>query len=697
MQVTPTMAEGSGKIGYTYSELALKNPGFSGQLVGDCNFKARLKKIDNALGRNVIPNMDISKPSKMKIHKEISTIGLQNMGGEINLNQNVTISDIRPVDPQMTKQQQMGQEEKYKLFVSTLLGIGGDCSVTPPGAMSILSWNCGGLGTPWAVQALKRLKHAQCEEVVKEAWETGLQLGTVNPIESCLEGCRIALTKWNSQVFGHIGKKLDQVQRKLQTLEAHAIGLANKDQISETRRELNKLYAMEEDMWYQKAWSNWAKSSDKNTRYFHEKASSRNKKNTILGLVDESNQWQEDPELIKGIAINYYKKLFSSANTIIQEELLDAIDAHVTKPMNVVLVRDFQAEEVRKAIKQMHPMKAPGPEEECAEFMRILQVYEASTGQQLNRNKTSLFFSSNTPQETQDSIKQMFGAEERLANKLSGWKEKLLSSASKEILIKAVAQAVPAHTMSCFLLPKSLCDEMTRMVRNFWWEQRGEEQQMAWMRWEKLCEPKNMGGMGFRDLKAFNLALLAKQGWRLQQGRQSLYNRVVECKGDFLDIVWPCEMTQSNDSNLLEMILMIAWGIWKNCNEVRHGGRRFITAEIAHQAKKLLEDFSAAQEAALHHQDTPPSTDRWIPPPSGWYKGRVVAAMSKKLELPLGPLEVEAKAMETAATFATDIGLQDVIFEGDSSMVCSALQGDSEASPAIANIIAGTLQHLQQI
>ena len=41
--------------------------------------------------------------------------------------------------------------------------------------------------------------------------------------------------------------------------------------------------------------------------------------------------------------------------------------------------------------------------------------------------------------------------------------------------------------------------------------------------------------------------------------------------------------------------------------------------------------------------------------------------------------------------------LQDVIFEGDSSVVCLALQGESEASPAIANIIAGTSQHLQQI
>ena len=104
-------------------------------------------------------------------------------------------------------------------------------------------------------------------------------------------------------------------------------------------------------------------------------------------------------------------------------------------------------------------------EKEGAEVQRILQVYKSSKGQQLNRNKMALFFSQNTPTSTQEAIKSMFGAQvikphesylglpsligkskkntfaqlkQKLASKLAGWKEKLLSNVGKEVLIKAI-------------------------------------------------------------------------------------------------------------------------------------------------------------------------------------------------------------------------------------------------------------------
>ena len=93
-----------------------------------------------------------------------------------------------------------------------------------------------------------------------------------------------------------------------------------------------------------------------------------------------------------------------------------------------------------------------------------------------------------------------------------------------------VAQAIPTYTMSCFRLPDSLCEELTSMIRKFWWGQQKEEKRIAWLSWEKLCVPKSCGGMGFKQLKYFNMALLAKQGWRLQTNPNSLVYRVLKAR-----------------------------------------------------------------------------------------------------------------------------------------------------------------------
>ena len=94
---------------------------------------------------------------------------------------------------------------------------------------------------------------------------------------------------------------------------------------------------------------------------------------------------------------------------------------------------------------------------------------------------------------------------EKICKKLVGWKGKLLSMGGKEILIKVVAQAIPTYTMSYFQLPKSLCEDLEKMMRSFWWGQKHDEQKMVWMKWNKLCRPKAKGDMGFRDLKALIL------------------------------------------------------------------------------------------------------------------------------------------------------------------------------------------------
>lgn len=60
-----------------------------------------------------------------------------------------------------------------------------------------------------------------------------------------------------------------------------------------------------------------------------------------------------------------------------------------------------------------------------------------------------------------------------------------------------------------------------------------------WASWNALCKPKRMGGMGFRNLRDFNLALLGKQAWRLLNNEESLVTKIFKAryfpKCSFLD------------------------------------------------------------------------------------------------------------------------------------------------------------------
>lgn len=185
--------------------------------------------------------------------------------------------------------------------------------------------------------------------------------------------------------------------------------------------------------------------------------------------------------------------------------------------------------------------------------MELLSLYEEVSGQKLNREKTALFFSKAVTEANRQIIKGILGVreihhyekylglpsligrgkkasfnyiKERVWRKLQGWEGKLLSQAGREVLIKAVIQAIPTYAMGCFKLPLGLCNEIEVMVRKFWWGQRGMKRKVHWIKWEEMTKAKMEGGMGFRDLALHNDSLLAKQAWRLLEDTNSLFYKV---------------------------------------------------------------------------------------------------------------------------------------------------------------------------
>jgi ribonuclease HI len=71
------------------------------------------------------------------------------------------------------------------------------------------------------------------------------------------------------------------------------------------------------------------------------------------------------------------------------------------------------------------------------------------------------------------------------------------------------------------------------MSSSFWWG----KSKLAWIRWEKLGRAKADGGMGFRDIEVLNIALLAKQGWRILQHPESMVGTVMKDKYAWRSII----------------------------------------------------------------------------------------------------------------------------------------------------------------
>lgn len=194
----------------------------------------------------------------------------------------------------------------------------------------------------------------------------------------------------------------------------------------------------------------------------------------------------------------------------------------------------------------------------------IFSKYEEASGQAINYSKSSITFGSKVSSATQTLMRNLLGITnvggigkylglpEQFGSKKSemftyiidkvkkvtqGWKQNHLSHGGKEILLKAVALAMPIFSMNVFKLPKAICEEINGIIARFWWGS-GENKGLHWYSWDRVCLPKKEGGLGFKDLEAFNQALLAKQVWRILQHPTCLMARILQARyfpdGDIL-------------------------------------------------------------------------------------------------------------------------------------------------------------------
>lgn len=168
-----------------------------------------------------------------------------------------------------------------------------------------------------------------------------------------------------------------------------------------------------------------------------------------------------------------------------------------------------------------------------------LTEYCSTSGQAVNYDKSSIIFNTNSSTDMRELVAVCFGVritndfgrylglpsvlgciksaifcfiEHRVRERVGNWRHKLISKADKEVLIKSIAQALPIFTISAYLLPVLICDIIEKVMNRYWWGGGGSlGKGIHLLSWARLSTPKFAGGLEFKKVHAFNVALLAKQ------------------------------------------------------------------------------------------------------------------------------------------------------------------------------------------
>lgn len=118
----------------------------------------------------------------------------------------------------------------------------------------------------------------------------------------------------------------------------------------------------------------------------------------------------------------------------------------------------------------------------------------------------------------------------KLRARLSRWKQRHLSFGCRICLIKSALSSLPLYYMSFFKMPSGIVTKCNYILRRFLWGGTDGDSKIAWVHWEKVCRPVEEGGLGIRDWKYFNWALLGKWKWQMLKEKDSLWCQILNAK-----------------------------------------------------------------------------------------------------------------------------------------------------------------------
>ncbi|CAL5097923.1 unnamed protein product [Urochloa decumbens] len=254
-------------------------------------------------------------------------------------------------------------------------------------------------------------REASLDDCVKEAWEREHTAGDLGDINVALKGMMRSLKSWSSEKFGSIRKELERMRAALAQLQA-----MNQDEqaIKAAIREMNELLYREEMLWLQRSRVDWLREGDRNTKFFHQKATWRKRRNQISKLKDEDGNWPfSDQEIsdalfqigpIKAPGPDGFPARFFQRNwELMKEDVTEAVKRFFTTGKMPEGKTDAHALEGLWVCRRAPMISSLLFADDSLLFFRansqqaivvkeVLQSYCRATGQMINFDKCSILF-----------------------------------------------------------------------------------------------------------------------------------------------------------------------------------------------------------------------------------------------------------------------------------------------------------------
>ncbi|CAN1221373.1 LINE-1 retrotransposable element ORF2 protein [Linum grandiflorum] len=205
------------------------------------------------------------------------------------------------------------------------------------------------------------ISNVEADSIISNSWRSSNPKGSkLFMFHSKLKELRYNLVEWQKSGRTNSARKIIFLKDEINRIK---LGTStNWDLIRNLERKLEQELRLEDSYWKTKARNQWLLQGDRNTKYFHRIASFNRNKLHIAQLKDDEGDVLTSEEDKQQLAINYFKRLFSSdiPPGFFPGHLCPSLSKSVSNVQNAALIRPVTSQEIKQAVFSLGPNQAPG-------------------------------------------------------------------------------------------------------------------------------------------------------------------------------------------------------------------------------------------------------------------------------------------------------------------------------------------------